>query len=69
MNKFDGLYSFAEAGKKWNLNDSTLRRAVGKRLIEGIDCKKFGKAWIVTEEAMIREYGVPKNQEKNKRKK
>ena len=60
-NQFEGLYSFADATKLWNLKDSTLRKAVtyGK-LIEGIDCKKFGRDWIVTHDAMIREYGALK---------
>lgn len=61
---FDGLISFAEATKKWNLKDSTLRKAVATgKLVNGIDCKKFGSAWIVKESAMIREYGKIENQE------
>lgn len=57
-NPFDGLLSFKEATDLWGLNESTLRKAVvyGK-LVDGIDVKKFGKQWIVTKEAMIREYG------------
>ena len=57
-NPFDGLLSFKEATDRWGLNESTLRKAVtyGK-LVEGVDCKKFGKQWIVTKQAMIREYG------------
>lgn len=62
MCSFKGLYSFAEATQKWNLKDSTLRKAVATgKLIEGEDCKKFGSAWIVKETAMIREYGEIKN--------
>lgn len=62
-NPFEGLIAFSEATKKWGLSDSTLRKAVkyGK-LKEDIDCKKFGATWIVTETAMIREYGEPKEQ-------
>lgn len=58
MNRFDGLLSFKEATDMWNLNESTLRKAVtyGK-FKEGVDVKKFGKQWIVTIEAMEREYG------------
>ena len=60
-NPFDGLLSFAEATSLWGLNESTLRKAVvyGK-LVQDVDCKKFGKQWVVTKEAMIREYGEPK---------
>jgi hypothetical protein len=62
MNRFDGLYSFAEATKLWGLKDSTLRKALEyKKFIVDIDCKKFGRDWVVTEEAMIREYGELKN--------
>lgn len=58
MCSFEGLYSFAEATKKWGLSDSTLRKAIqyGK-LVPDIDCKKFGRDWVVTETAMTREYG------------
>ena len=62
-NPFEGLYSFADATKLWNLKDSTLRKAVATgKLVEGVDCKKFGVAWIVTEKAMFREYGNPEEQ-------
>ncbi|HEX3018533.1 MAG TPA: helix-turn-helix domain-containing protein [Caproicibacter sp.] len=58
---FDGLMSFKDATDKWGLNESTLRKAVSYgKLIEGIDVKKFGKQWIITEEAMTRLYGNPK---------
>lgn len=57
---FDGLISFQEAADLYGKNDSTLRRAVmDGRLVEGVDCKKFGKQWIVTLEAMRRLYGEP----------
>ncbi len=60
-NPFDGLLSFKEATDRWGLNESTLRKAVAYgKLVEGVDCKKFGKQWIVTEQAMIREYGKQK---------
>lgn len=59
---FEGLLSFAEATKRWNLKDSTLRKAVATgKLINEVDCKKFGVVWIVKESAMIREYGEIKN--------
>lgn len=58
MNRFEGLLSFADASKLWGLKDSTLRKALqyGK-FKENIDCKKFGRDWIVTIEAMERVYG------------
>ncbi len=55
---FDGLMSFHDASTLWGLHESTLRKAVtyGK-LVNGVDVCKFGKQWIVSCEAMIREYG------------
>lgn len=57
-NIFDSLLSFKEASQIWNLDDSTLRKAVANgKFIDGKDVKKFGKQWIVTIEAMERIYG------------
>ena len=59
--KFDGLISFSDASKLWGLNESTLRKAVSYgKLHSGLDTTKFGHQWIVTYDAMIREYGEPK---------
>ncbi len=57
---FDGLLAFSDATFLWNLNESTLRKAItyGK-LINGVDVCKFGKQWIVSVDAMKREYGEP----------
>ena len=59
---FDGLMSFSEATELWKLNESTLRKAVtyGK-LVNGVDVCKFGKQWVVSAEAMKREYGTADN--------
>lgn len=57
---FDRLLSFGDATALWALNESTLRKAVTyRKLVEGIDVQKFGKQWIVTVDAMEREYGPP----------
>lgn len=57
---FDGLMAFSDATDIWGLNESTLRKAIiyGK-LINGIDVCKFGKQWVVSINAMKREYGLP----------
>lgn len=59
---FDGLMAFSDATLLWDLNESTLRKAItyGK-LINGVDVCKFGKQWIVSIDAMKREYGEPVN--------
>lgn len=55
---FNHLLSFSEAAEIWNIDQSTLRKAVANnKLLEGRDCRKFGKQWVVTVDAMIREYG------------
>lgn len=59
-NSFSGLLAFSDASRIWKLNESTLRKAlVYGKLKAGIDCCKYGKQWVITEEAMIREYGSP----------
>lgn len=56
---FDKFLSLKEAAELYNRDDSTLRRAImSGRLKEGIDCKKYGKQWVVLKSAMDREYGV-----------
>lgn len=61
---FEDLLSFNDASTIWELNESTLRKAVSYgKLIEGIDVQKFGKQWIITRSAMEREYGKIKADE------
>lgn len=65
---FDGLMAFSDATELWGLNESTLRKAVtyGK-LVNGVDVCKFGKQWVVSSEAMKREYGAAGKQSINNR--
>lgn len=57
---FDGLMAMSDATFLWNLNESTLRKAIAYgKLINGVDVCKFGKQWIVSVDAMKREYGEP----------
>lgn len=57
--RFDGLMAFGDATDMWGLNESTLRKAIfyGK-LVNGVDVCKFGKQWVISIEAMEREYGT-----------
>ena len=58
---FDGLMSMNDATTIWGLNESTLRKAISYgKLRNGIDVCKFGKQWVVSIDAMNREYGDPK---------
>ena len=55
---FDGLIAFSDATELWGLNESTLRKAIAYgKLINGVDVCKFGKQWVVSVDAMKREYG------------
>lgn len=56
---FDGLMAFSDATELWGLNESTLRKAISYgKLINGVDVCKFGKQWVVSADAMKREYGA-----------
>lgn len=56
--EFVGLLSTQDIAEKYNINESTVRKAVLEgRLIENIDCKKFGKSWVVKEESAEKLWG------------
>ena len=58
---FDNLMAFGDATELWGLNESTLRKAIAYgRLVNGVDVCKYGKQWVITMDAMRREYGEPK---------
>lgn len=55
---FAGLLSLSEAAEIWEIDDSSIRKAISsKRLREGVDCRKFGKQWVVTAQAMSACFG------------
>lgn len=63
---FDGLMSFGDATELWGLNESTLRKAIAYgKLINGVDVCKFGKQWVISVDAMKREYGEGKTTANN----
>lgn len=56
---FDGLMALSDATELWNLNESTLRKAISYgKLVTGVDVCKFGKQWVISMDAMKREYGA-----------
>ena len=58
---FDGLIALSDATALWGLNESTLRKAISYgKLVNGVDVCKFGKQWVISSEAMQREYGSSK---------
>lgn len=60
---FDGLMAFSDATTLWGLNESTLRKAISYgKLVNGVDVCKYGKQWVISMEAMRREYGQPRDE-------
>ena len=59
---FGGLIAMSDATLLWGLHESTLRKAIAYgKLVNGIDACKYGKQWVISAEAMKREYGQPVN--------
>ena len=58
---FEGLYTFGEAAKIYDLDDSCLRKRVARgKFIIGEDVKKMGSTWIITEKALVNSFGENK---------
>lgn len=59
MNPFYGLVSLAEAAELMGgLDPSTIRHAIAAgNFVEGRDCRKFGKQWVLTVESLCRYQG------------
>ncbi len=58
---FNGLMAFSDATRLWGMNESTLRKAISYgKLVVGVDACKFGNVWIISVDAMVREYGRPR---------
>ena len=58
---FEGLYTFGEAAKIYDLDDSCLRKRVDRgKFVIGEDVKKMGATWIITEQALVNSFGVEK---------
>ena len=65
---FKGLYTFLEVAKIYGIDDSCLRKQVSRnKFIIGEDVKKMGRTWIITEQAMIRNFGNLKFEEYKKK--
>ena len=54
---FNGLYTFQDVAKIYNIDSSTLRKKVQNCKFCDNEIKKFGKTWIITEQAMISHFG------------
>lgn len=66
---FEGLYTFSEVGEIYNIDSSCLRKKICfDKFVVGKDVKKFGKTWLITEQAMIKYFGLEKFEYFNLRK-
>ncbi|MCR8747243.1 helix-turn-helix domain-containing protein [Romboutsia lituseburensis] len=65
---FEGLYTFMEVSKIYGMDDSSLRKQVARdKFVIDEDIKKMGRTWIITEQAMVKNFGTLKFEEyKNK---
>ncbi|MBP3915622.1 helix-turn-helix domain-containing protein [Clostridium sp.] len=58
MPKYKDLISFTDAAKEWGLHPTTLRKALEYgRLKPNVDCKLFGRQWIISIAAMEKVFG------------
>lgn len=58
---FEGLYTFSEVGEIYGIDSSCLRKKICfDKFVVGKDVKKFGKTWLITEQAMIKYFGLEK---------
>lgn len=56
-NIWNRLLSLKEAAEQYNRDESTLKRAISNgKLVEGVDCKKFGRDWVILKASMERVY-------------
>ncbi len=55
---FEGLYTFCEVAEIYGLDSSCLRKQVAReKFVIGCDIKKFGRTWVITEQAMVKNFG------------
>lgn len=69
IGSFEGLYTFLEVAEIYGIDSSCLRKQVsrGKFVIDE-EIKKIGTTWIITEQAMVKNFGSLKFEEyKNKK--
>lgn len=61
---FKGLYTFMEVAKMYGMDYSSLRKKVARdKFVVGVDVKKMGRTWIITEKAMVKNFGNLKFEE------
>src|SRR5699024_12075311 len=65
---FEGLYTFLEVAKIYGIDDSCLRKHVARdKFVIGEEVKKMERDWIITEQAMVKNFGTLKFEEYKKK--
>ena len=65
---FEGLYTFMEVAKIYGMDDSSLRKQFARdKFVIDEDIKKMGRTWIITEQAMVKNFGTLKFEEYKKK--
>ena len=65
---FEGLYTFLEVAEIYGIDDSCLRKQVARdKFVIGEEVKKMGRTWIITEQAMVKNFGTLKFEEYKKK--
>ena len=54
---FKGLYTFQDVANIYNIDASTIRKQVQNCKFCDDEIRKFGKTWIITEQAMVSHFG------------
>ena len=54
---FNGLYTFQDVANIYNIDASTIRKQVQNHKFLDSEIRKFGKTWIITEQAMVEHFG------------
>lgn len=54
---FNGLYTFQDVANIYNIDASTIRKQVQNHKFLDSEIRKFGKTWIITEQAMVSHFG------------
>ena len=57
MSSFKGLYALANVSNMYNVDEAYITQGIGQKFLNNIDVKKFGETWLITEEALLREFG------------
>ena len=55
---FKGLYTFEEVARIYGMDSSNLRKMVQHNKFKDNEIKKFGKTWIITEQAIENHFGL-----------